>query len=218
MHRNLTVFFVFGFLALASSPLAAQAQTSRKIGWQVRVGAMAFTPLVEDAVRSRAVADSIDAEQATRITVRQGLAPAIAVSALLPLRDKAEVEISAGLASSKLRGEDDFESWDVATVTVANAVFGISYAFYPSLLLHGGVGITKLFTSDEGMFTKGNTIRPLVETGLSYTLPSRPALQIDARLQTHTFATTSLRDEDAEEGSVFRVVLSGSYSPGRGAR
>lgn len=218
MPKKLLIFVVFSVVAGGFSATSIQAQTSRKIGWQVRVGAMAFSPLVEDAVRSRAVADSIEADQATSITVRQGFAPAIAVAALLPLRARTEIELSAGFATSQLTGKDDFESWDVATVSLANALFGISYAYRPSLTVHGGVGITKLFASSEGLFAKGNSIRPLVETGLSYALPSRPAIQIDARLQTHTFATTSLRDEDAEEGSVFRLVLSGSYTPGRGVR
>ena len=218
MRRKLTFLFLAGVVALASGASSSQAQTSRKIGWQVRVGAMAFSPLVEDAVRSGAVADSIDADQADAISVRQGVAPAIVLSALLPLREKAEIAVSAGVARSTVVGEDDFESWDVSTVTVGNALFGISYAYRPTLFLHGGVGMTKLFAEDVGMFAKGNTIRPLIETGLSYALPSRPEFQIDARLQTHRFATTSLRDEDAEEGSVFRVVLSGSYTPGRGVR
>jgi hypothetical protein len=218
MPGKLIIFALSALLAGVFSPVSAQAQHPRKAGWQVRVGAMAFSPLVEDAVRSRAVADSIDADQATSITVRQGFAPAVAVAALLPLRTKAEIEISAGFATSKATGEDDFESWDVASVLVANVVFGIGYQWKPSLALHGGVGMTKLFAGGEGMFAEGNSIRPLVEAGLSYAVPSRPALEIDARMQTHTFATTSLRNEDAEQGSVIRILLGGSYTPGRGVR
>ena len=202
---------------MVATPTAAHAQ-DRKIGLQVRVGAMAFSPLVEDAVRSRAVADSIQADIATSITARQGIAPAIALAALVPLRGRTDLEVTVGFATSKLTGKDDFESWDVATVGVANALFGIAFAYRPSLLVHGGVGITKLFASEEGMFAKGNGIRPLVEAGLSYGFSSYPAFRIDARAQTHTYATTSLRDEDAAEGSVFRILVSGSYTPGRGAR
>lgn len=218
MPKKLLFFALFALFANALDPVPVLGQASRKVGFQVRVGAMGFSPLVEDAVRSRAVADSIDADQSTLITVRQGIAPAIAVAALVPLRGRTELELSAGFATSKVTGKDDFESWDVATVSVGNALFGVSFAYRPTLSVHGAVGITRLFASDVGLFAKGNTIRPLVEAGLSYALPSRPEFQIDARAQTHTFATTSLRDEDAEEGSVFRIVLSGSFSPGRGAR
>ena len=49
-------------------------------------------------------------------------------------------------------------------------------------------------------------------------MPFNRAVQLDARLQTHRFATASLRDEDAEEGSVFRLMLTGSYTIGRSAR
>ena len=83
---------------------------------------------------------------------------------------------------------------------------------------HGGVGFTRLFGSDEGMFAEGNSIKPLLEAGASVIMPFNSAVALDARLQTHRFATQSMRDEDAEEGSVFRVVLSGSYTLGRSTR
>ncbi|HEX6067028.1 MAG TPA: hypothetical protein VFZ04_22485, partial [Longimicrobiales bacterium] len=189
-----------------------------KIGWQIRVGAAAFSPLVDDKVRSRAVADSIDADASETVTVRQQIGPAVAVAALLPLRGRTELEFSAGFATSSAQGEDDFETWDVATVSLANVLLGISYAYRPNIIAHGGVGFTKLFGSDEGMFAEGNAIKPLLEAGASVIMPFNSAIQLDARLQTHRFATQSLRDEDAEEGSVFRVILSGSYTVGRSAR
>jgi hypothetical protein len=218
IRRPLCLFLLLAaLLAGSSNPVSAQNQ-SQKMAFQVRVGVMAFSPLVEDAVRSRAVRDSIDAVQSDQITVRQQMAPAIAVAALLPLRGRAELEVSAAFATSALQGRDDFQNWDVGTVSLANALLGVSFAYRPSLLLHGGVGITKLFSESEGMFTKGNGIRPLVEAGLSWTTPFHPALQLDIRAQTHTFATGSLRDEDAEEGSVFRAVVGGSYTLRRAAR
>jgi hypothetical protein len=218
MRPNL-IFFALGAILLGSAnPVFAQQTSSRKVGWQIRVGAAAFTPLVEDEVRSRAVADSIDADQSATVTVRQQIAPAIAIAALLPLRDRTELELSAGFASSTLRGQDDFESWDVATVSMANVLIGISYAYRPTIIAHGGAGFTRLFGDGDGMFAKGNSIKPLVEAGASVVLPFNPAFQVDARLQTHRFATATLRDEDAEEGSVFRLLLTGSYTLGRTGR
>ena len=202
----------------SANPAFAQQTSPRKIGWQVRVGAAAFSPLVDDKVRSRAVADSIDVDASETVTVRQQIAPAIAVAALLPLRERTELEISAGFATSAAKGEDDFESWDVATVSVANLLLGLSYAYRPTINAHGGVGFTRLYGGGDGMFAEGNSIKPLVEVGASVVMPFNPAVQIDARLQTHRFATQSLRDEDAEEGSVFRVLLTGSYTIGRSQR
>src|SRR5690606_21631974 len=94
--------------ACGSSSLAAQ-QTSppRKLGIQVRLGATAFTPLVKDEVRSSAVADSIDADQSTKLSIRQQIAPTVAVAALVPLRDRADLEFSASFAFSGVTGEDD---------------------------------------------------------------------------------------------------------------
>ncbi len=218
MLRNFTIYALGAFLLGFAGNASAQQTSSRQIGWQVRVGAAAFSPLVDDKVRSRAVADSIDATASETVTVRQQIAPAIAIAALFPLRARTELEVSAGFATSALRGQDDFESWDVATVSLANAVIGVSYAYRPSIIVHGGVGFTRLFGNGEGMFAKGNSIKPLVEAGASAMLPFNPAFQVDARLQTHRFATASLRDEDAEEGSVFRILLTGSYTLGRSAQ
>lgn len=222
-YRRPLCLFICTPLALAALVLTAasgaSAQTSpRKIGWQVRVGAAAFSPLVDDQVRTPAVADSIGADQSETVTVRQQIAPAVAVAALFPLRERAELEVSAGFATSTAKGQDDFETWNVSTVSVANVVLGIAYAWRANITAHGGVGFTRLFGGGEGMFAEGNAIKPLVEAGASLTLPFNPAVQIDARMQTHRFATQSLRDEDAEEGSVFRIVLSGSYTLGRSAR
>ena len=218
MLRNLTFFaLAIGLFASAKTATAQQIPT-RKIGWQIRVGAAAFSPLVDDKVRSRAVADSIDADASETVSVRQQIAPAITIAALLPLRDRTELEFSAGFATSTAQGEDDFESWDVATVSVANLLLGIAYAYRPNIIAHGGVGFTRLFGSDEGMFAEGNSIKPLLEAGASVIMPFNSAVALDARLQTHRFATQSMRDEDAEEGSVFRVVLSGSYTLGRSTR
>jgi hypothetical protein len=215
-RRPLCLFLAF-LAGFASSSLA-QDPSPKKIGWQVRIGAAAFSPLVEDKVRSRAVGDSIDTPASEMVTVRQQIAPAVAIAALLPLRDRTELEVSAGFASSALRGEDDFETWDVTTVSVVNALIGIAWAYRPSVIAHGGVGFTQLFGGGDGLFAEGNSIKPLIEAGASVVMPFHPAVQVDARLQTHRFATATLRDEDAEEGSVFRVLLTGSYTLGRKPR
>lgn len=218
MPKKLIFAALVAVLAGGFRPAQAQETTPRKAGIQIRVGAMAFSPLVEDRVRSRAVADSIDADQSTQLSVRQQIAPTIALAVLLPLRGRTELEGSVSFATSSLQGEDDFGSWDVGNVAVANAVIGVAYAYRPRILLHGGAGMTRLFAEDEGLFSKGNNIRPLVEAGVSWVTPMNSGLQLDARVQTHTFATAALRDEDAEEGSVFRLAITGSYTLGRSER
>jgi hypothetical protein len=218
MLRNLTFFALAAMFIASANTASAQQISTRKIGWQIRVGAAAFSPLVDDKVRSRATADSIDADASETVSVRQQIAPAIAIAALLPLRDRTELEFSVGFAASTAQGEDDFETWDVTTVSLANVLFGVAYAYRPTIIAHGGVGFTRLFGSDVGMFAEGNAIKPLLEAGASFVMPFNSAVQLDARFQTHRFATQSLRDEDAEEGSVFRVILSGSYTVGRSPR
>ncbi len=218
----MTRHFLFAALAalLAGSldPASAQDITARKNGFQIRIGAMGFTPLVRDGVRSSAVEDSITADQSDDVSVRQQIAPAITIAALLPLRARTELELSATVASSALQGEDDFGTWDMGTVTLANALIGVSYAYRPSLLFHGGAGLTKLFSAAEGLFAKGSGMHPLLEAGMSWVTPIHSAFQLDARAQMHPFATESLRDEAGQQGGVFRVVVTGSYTVGRSAR
>jgi hypothetical protein len=80
--------------------------------------------------------------------------------------------------------------------------------------LHGGVGITKLFGTDTGLFADGNGIRPMVEAGASLAMPFYPALRLDARFQSHTFSTTTLRNEGGNDGNVMRVLAGASLTLG----
>jgi hypothetical protein len=216
IRRPLCLFLTLGASLLASAnAVFAQEASPGKIGWQIRVGAAAFTPLVEDMVRSPAVADSIGADASETVVVRQQIAPAIAIAALLPLRARTDLEISAGLAASSAKGEDDFGSWDVADVAVVNVLVGIAYAYRPNIIAHGGVGLTRLLGGSDGMFAEGNGMKPLIEAGASIILPFNSAFQLDARFQAHRFATESLRAAGATDGNVFRMLLSASYTIGR---
>ena len=201
-------------LPALTASLSAQDVISSKPGWQVRLGVMHFSPLVEDAVRSGAVADSIPAHQSDHITVQQQLAPTVALAVLYPLRPQFDLELSAAYASSTLQGEDDFGSWEVDQVGVANAVVGFGWRYRTVLSLHGGVGITRLFGSEAGLFAEGNGIRPMLEGGASLVMPFYRALRLDARLQTHSFSTATLRNEGSSDGNVLRGVGGISFTFG----
>lgn len=199
-------------------PLGASAQqsSSRPTALQLRIGIMAFSPLIEDELTSRAITDSMPG-QSERLTVQPRVAPAITLAALLPLRERAELELSAGVATSSLRGADDFTEWDLGTFALLHALVGVAYTLRPALIAHGGIGLTRLF-GDQAFMEEGNGIRPLLEGGLSFVMPFHHPLQLDARVQTHRFTTTALQNEGASEGTVLRMVFSGSYTMGGAPR
>jgi hypothetical protein len=93
-------------------------------------------------------------------------------------------------------------------VTVGNVVFGVGYQFRRAIAFRGGVGVTKLFAEERGLFTKGNSLKPLLEGGASagLVLAGRP-VELDLRIQGHSYSTSTLLDDGGSGGNVARVVL-----------
>ena len=196
--------FIAVTAALTVSALPAFGQESPRPTFHFRVGAMAFTPLVEQNVRE--VRDSA-LGAIHPITVKQQPAPVISAGVSYPMRAKLTAELSASYAWSALRGQDDLSEWDAADVSVINAIVGVRYQRWASVSIDGGVGITKLGGSSTGMFAKGNGLRPVFEAGITADVAGRVPLQLVARAQTHRFITGTLQDESAEQGQVWRGVL-----------
>jgi hypothetical protein len=175
---------------------------------QIRVGAFAATPLVSDAVSSRAVDDSIPGERSNEVTIKQQPGPIGTIALRLPLRATTQLEVNASVGRSKVRGDDGLGEWDVANVTVGNVVFGVGYQFRRAIAFRGGVGVTKLFAEERGLFTKGNSLKPILEGGASagLVLAGRP-VELDLRIQGHSYSTSTLLDDGGSGGNVARVVL-----------
>jgi hypothetical protein len=212
IRRPLCLFIAFtALLAGLAGPSFAQ-QSSRKLAFQVRVGVMGFSSLVEDELGSSGVTDSIPG-QSDRVSVRQQPAPTLVAAALVPLRERTALEISAGFAASSLRGEDDESDWDMGGVSVATALLGISHGFTEKIQGHGAIGLTRLF-GDQSLLNEGNSVRPVLEAGVSLMTPLHPALRLDARVQAHRFNSTALQNEGATDGTVLRWVIAGSFTVG----
>jgi hypothetical protein len=194
-------------LCLFAMPLHAQSGARHGASIQLRIGALYATPLIKDEGASATVHDSIPGIS-KGITVQQKIAPIATLAVRLPMRSRTSLEISASAARSPIQGDDGKTTWTVATATIGNALFGFGYAFRPYLTLHGGVGVTKLFAPQTGLFTSGNSFKPLFELGAATPLNfGGRAFQIDARAQSHSFGTTTLRDNGASDGNVLRAVL-----------
>jgi hypothetical protein len=214
IRRPLCLFIQCCALFAFVQPSFAQ-RSSPSTSFQVRAGLMISSALARDELGSRPVSDSIPG-QSESFSIKQELAPAVGVAVLIPLRERTELEISLGVATSSLQSSNDFESWDAGDVTVVNALVGVAYAYRPTVIAHGGVGLTKLF-GDQQLLDAGNGFRPLLEAGLSVGAPFHPALQLDARAQLHRFNTTALQNEGATDGTVLRLLVGAAYTLG-GAR
>ena len=201
-------FFV-GFLLLCITNSAfGQSTFPTHTSVQLRIGAFYATPLIKDLVSSQAVDDSIPGTRAQEITLQQKLAPIATIAVRFPMRAKTLLELNASVARTKVRGQDEYQTWDAATTTVANLVLGFAYLYRNAIGVHAGVGMTRLFADETGVFTTGNSIKPVIEGGLSggFRAGGRP-IEIDARVQSHSFGTTTLRDNGGSDGNVLRAIL-----------
>lgn len=175
---------------------------------QLRLGAFGATSLVEDEISSRALDDSIPGNRSDGLSITQKPGPIGTVALRLPMRPGTQLEFNASVARSAVRGDDGNEEWDVTTATVGNFVIGFGYLYRNFVALRGGVGLTKLFAAERGIFSEGNSLRPLFEGGVAggIMVGGRP-IELDIRAQTHSFGTATLRDNGGENGNVMRVVV-----------
>jgi hypothetical protein len=192
----------------AGRPVQAQTGIARTTSVQVRLGAFMATTLIDDAVSSRALDDSIPGVRSNSIQLKQKPGPIGTVALRVPLRATTQLEVSASAARSLVRGDDELESWDVANVTIGNFVIGFGYLYRNTVAMHAGVGLTRLFAEERALFSKGNSIKPLVEAGLSSSLGvAGVPIDLDLRVQSHSYGTAALRDSGGADGSVMRGVL-----------
>jgi hypothetical protein len=203
MHCRLALTASFAFLTCSPDAGFAQ-QTSRLPTIHLRVGAMMFTPLIEQNIRE--VRDTSFGVLRT-FTARQQIAPVLSAALSAPLRAKVVAELSATYASSALQGRDDFGEWEADDLSVINVNIGIRYQRWSRVSLDGSVGITKLTGSNAGIFERGNPLRPLLEAGVTVGIPAPLPLELVARAQTHTFNTGVLQDMGARAGQVWRGML-----------
>lgn len=206
-YRRPLRLFVFLSL-LAATPAAAQVTFPTGPSVQLRVGGFMATPLVKDEVSSRALDDSIPGIRSQGITVKQLPGPVGTLAMRLPLRPRTQLEVNASVGHSRVQGDDGRQTWDVMPVTIGSFVLGFGYNFRQLAALRAGVGLTKLFAEERALFSRGNSLKPLIEGGIStaFALAGRP-IELDIRAQTHTFGTATLRDNSGSDGNVTRAIV-----------
>jgi len=207
--RPLRLFICLTSVALAAAgPLAAQTGQPTRPSVTLRLGAFFATPLVDDAVSSSGLNDSIPGVRSHQITLQQKVGPIATLAFRFPLRAQTNLEVSGSVGRSSVRGDDGLETWDAIPVTVGNLVFGFGYLYRRLIILHGGVGVTKLFAEERGMFSKGNSIKPMLEAGASSSVHvgARP-IELQVMVQSHSFGTATLRDNGGSDGKVTRAIV-----------
>jgi hypothetical protein len=190
------VIFMAAALSFGSQPVRAQSL-------QIRLGAFGATPLVKDEVSSFAVDSAIAGRRSQGITVQQQIGPIGTIALHLAMRGRTEIEVNGSVARSAIQGDDRLQTWDAGNVTIANAVIGIGYRYRRIATIHASVGGTKLIADDQGMFSRGNSIRPVIELGLSRNIGP---VDLDIRAQSHGFGTATLRDNGSSDGNVTRLI------------
>lgn len=202
-------FFVY-LTVLVSAPLtpAAAQNSARGPVVSLRLGGFYATPLVKDAISSAALDNAIPGQRSHLVKFQQKAGPIITLAARFPMRPNTSIELSGSVGRSTIRGDDGLTSWNGPITTIGNAVVGFGYLYRRSVVLHGGVGLTKLFVEPRGLFAKGNAVKPVIDVGASRAFVwGRRPIDLDVRLQSHSFGTATLRDNGGSDGNVTRAIL-----------
>jgi hypothetical protein len=182
-------------LAAAGAP-GLQAQTE----YYARLGAVGANDLLTDAI-------------VNRITVRQSIAPMLALGASLPLGERgyrAGAEVT--FASGGFHSDEAGARTGLGTVRTGTLMADLEGPILPTLRWRLGLGGIKYFPKDDtGIFLQGGPIRFLAGAGLDFYHPvlAKWDLMTSLRYDFHRFTTDQLdRRGFSQSQGVSRISLS----------
>jgi hypothetical protein len=182
-------------LLLLAGPGALHAQTD----YYARVGAVGATRLVRDFLDSE-------------ISVRQSIAPMVAVGASLPLSPGYRAGVEAIVASGGFEAEQDGSETDLGTVRTGSLLLGLDGPIWRSVRWRIGMGGLLYWPSeDSGIFLQGGPVRFLAGGGADWRRAVMPKwdLMVSARYDFHRFTTDELdRRGFSQAQGVSRISLS----------
>jgi hypothetical protein len=182
-------------LLLAAGPGALHAQTD----YYARVGAVWAGTLVRDLLGSE-------------ISVRQAIAPMVAIGASMPISPGYRAGVEATAASGGFEAEQDGGETDLGTVRTASVLVGLDGPIWNSLRWNAGMGGLFYWPSEEsGIFLQGGPVRFLVGAGADWRRPVMTSwdLMVSARYDFHRFTTDELeRRGFSQAQGVSRISLS----------
>jgi hypothetical protein len=197
-----TILFLALLLPASAPALHAQLE------YHARVGAVGASTLLRDVI--------VD-----EISVRQSIAPMIALGASLPIGTQGyRVGLDGTLVSGKFHSRESGSNTDLGTLRTATLMLGLEGPMHKGFRWHVGAGgITYWPADDEGIFRDGGTTRFLAGAGVDYRRPVLPKWDLMTTLSYdfHRFSTDALDARGfAQTQGVSRVSLSVGLS--RGAR
>jgi len=189
-----TILFLALLLPASVSGLHAQLE------YHARVGAVGASTLLRDVI--------VD-----EISVRQSIAPMIALGASLPIGTRGyRVGLDGTLVSGKFHSSESGSDTDLGTLRTATLQLGLEGPLYREFRWHVGAGgITYWPADDEGIFRAGGTTRFLAGAGVDYRRPVLPKWDLMTTLSYdfHRFSTDEVEARGfSQTQGVSRVSLS----------
>jgi hypothetical protein len=180
-------------LPVGAAALPAQAEYS------ARVGAIGAGNLLRDAI-------------VREITLRQSIAPMVALGASLPIGPGFRAGLEATLSSGSYHSTEDDVDTDLGTLRTGSMMAHLEGPIWGPVRWRAGLGALVYWPSDEtGIFQQGGTTRWLAGAGADYRRAalSRWDLLASVRYDYHRFITDELERRDfAQTQAVSRVSLS----------
>ncbi len=155
----------------------------------------------------------------TELTLRQSIAPMLAVGASLPIGPRGyRANVEGTFASGKYHRRQNDVSDNIGTLRTASLMLGLDGPIVPALRWRLGLGgIQYLPADDEGIFLTGGTLRLLAGAGADYRRPvaARWDLLTSVRVDFHRFTTETLESRGfSQTQGVTRISLSVGLSGG----
>jgi hypothetical protein len=180
---------------IAASPTVLYAQAD----YYARIGAIGSSKLLRDVI--------VD-----EITVKQSIAPMVAVGASLPIAPGYRTGLEASLTSGGYHSEEAGREEDLGTLRTGSLLLGLEGPIYRGVRWRAGVGALFYWPSeDSGMFQEGGPTRVLFGAGADYRRPVLPKwdLMTSLRYDFHRFTTDELKRRGfSQTQGVGRISLS----------
>jgi hypothetical protein len=157
---------------------AAEAQTD----YYARLGLTGATKLLKDDIIQE-------------ISVRQSLAPTLALGVAVPFTPLYRAGLEASITSSSFHSSEGASETDLGTLRTASILLGLDGPVWRQVRWRAGLGVLRYWPADEqGIFLRGGSTRFLAGAGVDYRHPVFPRwdLMASLRYDFHRFTTEEL--------------------------